>query len=247
MLINIYNANTEKEQVSVLNKLTTILSYFENTLNHNVIFAGDFNIFFDASLNARGGTPTLKRRSINKLIELNEMFDLCDIWRNPKKRKYTFRQKHLSGIIQRRLDYIFVSQNFQEYVKKSDVINALSTDYSPVFCSIPKRNEFNKGKGRGLWKFNNSLISDTDFVKQMKQLIENIKQQQLSESEQTDQIKWELLKNEVRIFAITFSRKISQNTKRSQCELEKKLKELESNLNSEANFNEYTLNLFMRE
>ena len=32
----------------------------------------------------------------------------------------------------------------------------------------------------------------------MKQLIENIKQQQLSESEQTDQIKWELLKYEIR-------------------------------------------------
>ena len=38
---------------------------------------------------------------------------------------------------------------------------------------------------------------------------------------------------------ITCSKKISQNTKRSQCELEEKLKELESNLNSEANFNEY--------
>ena len=60
LLINIYNANTEKEQVSVLNELTTILSYFENTLNHNVIFAGDFNIFFDASLNARDGKSTLK-------------------------------------------------------------------------------------------------------------------------------------------------------------------------------------------
>ena len=55
----------------------------------------------------------------------------------------------------------------------------------------------------------------------MKQLIENIKQQQLSESEQTDQIKWELLKYKIRKFAITFSRKISQNTKGSQCDLEK--------------------------
>ena len=84
-----------------------------------------------------------------------------------------------------------------------------------------KQNEFKKGKGRSLWKFNSSLISNTDFVKQMKQLIENIKQQQLSESEQTDQIKWELLKYEIRKFAITFSRKISQNTKRSKCELDK--------------------------
>ena len=49
----------EKEQVSVLYELPnfeitviTIISNFENTHNRNVIFAGDFNIFFDALLNA---------------------------------------------------------------------------------------------------------------------------------------------------------------------------------------------------
>ena len=72
----------------------------------------------------------------------------------------------------------------------------------------------------------------------MKQVIENIKQEQLSKLEQTDQIKWELLK--FCKFAIPYSKKISQNARRSQCELERKLKELESNLNSDANFNEYT-------
>ena len=145
----------------------------------------------------------------------------------------------MSGIIKRRLDYIFISQNLQEYVKKSDVLNTISTDHSPVFCSISKRNECNKGKGRSLWKFNNSLISNTDYVKQIKQLIQKIKRQ-LLESEQTDQIKWKLLKYEFHKFATTFSRKISQDTKRSQCELEKNLKELESNQNSEANFDENT-------
>ena len=145
------------------------------------------DIFFNASLDTKGGTPTLKSRSINKLIELNETLDLCDIWRirNPLKSKYTFWQKHLSGIIQRRLDYIFISQNFQEYVKKYDVLNALSIDHSPDFCSISTWNEFNKGKGKGLWKFNNSIISNTDFVGQMKQLIENIKQLLRNQSKMT--------------------------------------------------------------
>ena len=59
--------------------------------------------------------------------------------------------------------------------------------------------------------------------------IKNIKQQQLLELEQTDQIKWELLKYETPKFVITYSKKISQNTRRCQCELEKKLKEFESN------------------
>ena len=52
---------------------------------------------------------------------------------------------------------------------------------------MSKQNEFDSGKYLDI--FNNSLISNTDFVKQMKQLIEYIKQQQLSESEQTNQVK----------------------------------------------------------
>ena len=49
----------EKEQVSVLYELPnfeitviTIISNFENTHNRNVIFAGDFNIFFFSLLDA---------------------------------------------------------------------------------------------------------------------------------------------------------------------------------------------------
>ena len=87
MLIKIYNGNTEKEEVSVLKELTTILSNFKNIHYHNVIFASDFNIFFNTSLDAKGGTLTLKSQSINKLIEINETLDLRDIWRvrNPTK------------------------------------------------------------------------------------------------------------------------------------------------------------------
>ena len=86
----------KKKQVKVLKELTAILSNFVNILNHNVIFAGDFNIFFDAYLDAKCVTPTLKSWTVNKMIELNETFDLCDIWRirNPKKRKYTFGKKN---------------------------------------------------------------------------------------------------------------------------------------------------------
>ena len=41
-----------------------------------------------------------------KFIELKEKFDLCEIWRtrSPKTKRYTLRQKHVSGLIQRRLD-----------------------------------------------------------------------------------------------------------------------------------------------
>ena len=74
----------------------------------------------------------------------------------------------------------------------------------------------------------------------------------MSEFKQTVQIKQQLLKYKKRKFAIPYSKKISQNARRSQCELENKLKELESNLNSgQILMNmqnlKRTLNLFMRE
>ena len=69
LLINIYNANTETEQVNAFNELSTILSTFENIHNHNAVFTGDFNVYFDASLDAKGGSPTLISESIGKMIE----------------------------------------------------------------------------------------------------------------------------------------------------------------------------------
>ena len=60
--------------------------------------AGDFNLFFDSKLDAQGGNPTIKKKSLAKLIEVKESYDLCDIWRvrNTKSRRFTFTQKHSS-------------------------------------------------------------------------------------------------------------------------------------------------------
>ena len=41
--------------------------------------AGDFNLFFDSKLDAQGGNPTTKKKSLARLIELKESYDLCDI------------------------------------------------------------------------------------------------------------------------------------------------------------------------
>ena len=72
-------------------------------------FAGDFNLFFDQKLESDGANPILKKLAVSKLIELKESLNLCDIWRirNPKSKAFTFRQRHFSGILQRKLNYLF--------------------------------------------------------------------------------------------------------------------------------------------
>ena len=100
--------------------------------------AGDFNIFFDSKLDAQGGNPTIKKKSLAKLIELKESDDLCDIWRvrNTKSWRFNFTQNHSSGFIQRRLDYIFISNTLQELGTTTEVLTPISTDHSSVLFSL---------------------------------------------------------------------------------------------------------------
>ena len=175
LLINLYNANTEKEQLTTIKNLNNLLKDFEDFHDKKVIFAGDFNLIFDKNLESAGGSPLFKKHSLSEIIKLNETFNLCDIWRvrNPHKKLFTFRQKHFTGIIQQRLDYIFVSNSLQESVKKTEILNALSSDHSPVFCSFVNNDTF--ARGSGVWKFNNSLLFNTEFVKKLKIHIETVK------------------------------------------------------------------------
>ena len=108
------------------------------------------------------------KTSVAKFIHIKESLGPCDIWqvRNPKKKRYTFRHQHVTGFIQRRLDYFLVSNNLQESINKMDILTALSTDYSPIFFSFSKNIGISRGKG--LWKFNNSLCHKPDFITELK-------------------------------------------------------------------------------
>ena len=109
VLINIYNANTEPEQLHTLNDLINILETFEDVQNKSVVLVGDFNVILNPSIDLNGGKPVIKKKTIAKIIQITENLDLCDIWRicNPKRKRFTFRQHHSTGFIQRRLDYFF--------------------------------------------------------------------------------------------------------------------------------------------
>ena len=65
VLINLYNANTETEQVSVLNNLSSLLEKFDVTLEKNLIFAGDFNLFLNSKFDAKGGKPAIKKKILS--------------------------------------------------------------------------------------------------------------------------------------------------------------------------------------
>ena len=161
--------------------------------------------------------------------------NLRDIWpiRNPQSKTFTFRQCRFSGILQRRLDYLFISNNVQESAKNVKTLKALSTDHFPLFSSFLNLSSISRG--HGLWKFNNSFIWNTNLVDEMKILIQKVIFSLGNDTYLTDQVKWELLKYEIRKFAINFSRKLAQNFRILRTNLKSKTKNLEQNITDKIN------------
>ena len=69
LLINFYNANTEREQLTTIKNLNNLLKDFEDFHDKKVIFAGDFNLIFDRNLESAGGNPLLKKHSLSEIIK----------------------------------------------------------------------------------------------------------------------------------------------------------------------------------
>ena len=233
ILINLYNANTETERCKTFNELQSFLIFFDINQNKRIIFAGDFNISFSSKLEARAGKPILKRKSITKIVHIKETLDICDIWRirNLKPQNFTLRHNNSTGFIERRLDYIFISNCLQKFVNYTDVLPAISTDHSPVLISLS--NDDSDNNGRGLWKYNSSSVYDEFYVEDMKKLITKINTS--DEFLEDIQVKSEFLKYEIQKFTIDYSKTAAKIRKQHKIDLEQKLKNLENNLTSEEN------------
>ena len=230
MLINFCNSNSEFEQLSTFSSLQKLLVKSDDYSKKSIVFRGDFNLIFDQKFDASGGNPILKKKSLAKLIEIKETLFLCDIWRirNPNVRRFTFRQNHVSGFIDRRLDFFLISNILQESVIKTDVLASFCTDHSPIFFSIKLKDM--PTRGQGFWKFNNSLTSNSEYVEKMKnQILETLRM--LNQDKITDKhLRWEFLKYEIRKFTMNFSKNLVKKENKDRNFLEKELNRLEKNL-----------------
>ena len=64
LMVNLYNGNTEPEQLKILANLSKILKDFQDLSERNIISAGDFK-FFGQKLESAGGNPILKKLAVN--------------------------------------------------------------------------------------------------------------------------------------------------------------------------------------
>ena len=106
------------------------------------------------------------------VINLKEELDLIDPWReeNPESRIYTWHNQQNK---QSRLDYFLLSSDTSNFIESTVIKPGYRTDHSIIEITLEFKKQQN---GRGLWKFNNSLLKDTKYCEEIKECIKNTKQ-----------------------------------------------------------------------
>jgi hypothetical protein len=109
------------------------------------------------------------------LKETEEAEDLTDIWRvkNPNTKRFTWRQNN--PFISSRLYYWLISKDFCGFITKADILPTISSDHAPIIMKI---RTFENKPGRGLWKLNNSYLNDDLYIREVKAIITDLKEEE---------------------------------------------------------------------
>ena len=227
-------------------------SYFQELQNKisslnipNIIIVGDWNLILDSTQDCKNYKHINNPNARKKVIEMKLHLNLIDIWResNALKRQYTWKKKLTNGELQAaRLDFFLVSETLLQYTYEEKISAGYRSDHSIVSMNI----RFNKGlKGRGFWKFNNSLLCDIDYVNLVKNTIREVKKQygalpynfeNIDEISNTiyqcvinEQLFFEVLLMEIRSKTIAFSIQKKRTTNNKMNDLVNEINDLENN------------------
>ena len=207
------------------NYAETIVNQISNTIENgnleNIVLCGDLN--FVTSVKDRNTNIFTQTDKIYKEIWVNIQLkhNLLDAFRKlyPKRRLYTFHQT--GGTSKSRIDRIYVSADISGRVQKMTFENSKESDHKIVRLTLGKNVKF----GPGTWIFNNTLLKDTIFVEEIRQIIHSYTR---NNPFPKLKIAWDFLQMEIKHHTKKYAKNKSINGKREIAVIRNKLEILES-------------------
>lgn len=169
-LVNVYAPNGKKDRADFFQTLGIEMEAWGKRHNCNhLILTGDFNCILE-EVDKNKPCEIDRDPSARKLKEILNRFDLIDTWRrlNPDKKQFTWRQidgTNINRNVAVRLDRMYISQNLLGNVEKCYIVPCAISDHLPVMLKLRNLNKVKRGKG--VWKFNNSLLDCNEFCRQV--------------------------------------------------------------------------------
>ena len=209
-LLNYYGptGNDQKEQLRYFDKIIPLIS--EN--HENLVLAGHLNVHLNPEIDKKGGKKLQPSVYADRILQTLEEFNLIDVWRlcNPDVSRFTWRENTAHGIIQSRLDYFICPSSFLYHLKECQIENSIYSDHNPKTLDLYIENEPTRGKG--IWKFNTSLLSDTEYVNKIKAKLMEYKERYKYTKDHC--LVWDTAKAEIR--GITISHACYINRQRNE-------------------------------
>ena len=217
-IFNVYGYNNDRPRVHLLK--TLFKEYSVNKECDFVCIGGDFNVVVSNMADKEGGN----NRKTQSQVFLNLMLDqhnLVDTWRkdNPTQRTYTWSQNNPS--VKCRLDYFLVPTTMKQYVNNTRICSSIRTDHKCVDLHI-KIDKYNRGPG--LWKLNNEILFDQEYVTTTTELIERVWNENLDLDTAT---RYDYLKYEIRKHTKQYCKKRSHQKKLKEREILNRIEHLE--------------------
>ena len=234
-LVTIYGPNDDQPDF-----FRKVADSIEEIGNDTCVICGDFNVVQDQDLDTFNYLHVNNPRSKECILTIKEELNLIDPYRelNESEKKFTWRRPH--PLKQARLDYFLISENFMPSVQSHNILPSYRSDHSTVILSF-QINDFKRGSG--LWKFNNSLLRDREYINIVKDCIQQVKEQYMLpiydleyivENEQnlefqiSDQLFLETLLMEIRGKTISYSSFKKKQNNLKEHNLEEEIKHLEN-------------------
>ena len=174
-LVNIYGPNEDRPQF-----YSNLKQKIEEFGNDRAIICGDWNLIIDPDLDCENYKHINNPKARDVVKEFLEDFDYMDAYRliNDDKKAFTWRKLNPEKK-QARLDYFLI--NFDAFVHLDDcqIVPGYRSDHSGVLLKL---DFFEQARGKGYWKFNNSLLKDKKYIKIVKDTINEVLSLHLKET-----------------------------------------------------------------
>ena len=237
-LANIYGPNTDSPSF-----YENIFKIIDELGNESFILCGDFNCVINPELDYSNYKHINNKKAREKIKDIILARNLVDIYRNrfPDKKRFTWRKTN--PIQQARLDFFLSTEDIVQFVQSCEIEPSIQSDHSIVQLHLKFENTEH---GKGLWKHNDSLLCDINYINQIKNKISQIKKQYCipiydlnnidyipnAELQFTipDYLFLDTMLMEIRGESISYGSYIKKKTANTETELLNKIKDIEEDL-----------------
>lgn len=164
LLVNIYGPN--KDNPNFYDNINVKIRQYEK---HGLAIVGDWNLVINPYLDYDNYKHVNNPKAAEAVAKIISDHNLSDIWRenNLEIRRFTWRKT--SPLKQSRLDFFLVCDHLILNYHDSDIIPGYRSDHSMIVLKL----KFGKdSKHNNYWKFNSSLLRDSQYAKEINEMID---------------------------------------------------------------------------